>query len=479
MERRAAAAVLFRRVAGELEVYLVRRSPALEFLGGFHAFPGGSTDDADAAAFPAEPRVSTAVRELFEETGVLALPGSQRVSVAERLELRKRLVAGESERWGEMLARLRLAVPRLSGFGRWVTPPYTPVVFDALYFAVWLPEDETPEIWPGELVDGAWWRPGAALEAHERGELFISYPVLETLKAIERSGVDGAAEELMARDGTYPHAGGEMIAGVHVAPVRTYTLPPATHTNCYVLGVDDFVVIDPACPDDDEQERLLAYLRFLIGERGMRAREIWLTHHHKDHVGAVERLRAELGLRVAAHRLTARALEGAVQVDRFIEDGEVVELGRARWQALHTPGHARGHLCFWDEVQGTLISGDNVLGLGTVLISPPEGNMADYLASLRRLLSLRLGFLFPAHGPPVAAAGEKIRFYIEHRLAREAAIVEALAAGALTPSEIVPRVYTDVSPAVFPLAEINVRAHLEKLVAEARVRVDGDAFALL
>jgi glyoxylase-like metal-dependent hydrolase (beta-lactamase superfamily II) len=188
------------------------------------------------------------------------------------------------------------------------------------------------------------------------------------------------------------------------------------------------------------------------------------------------------GFTVAAHRLTAEAIADTVKVDRWIEDNEVIDLGGDpgwRLRALWSPGHARGHLSFVEERTGTLLTGDCIVGLGTVVIAPPEGNMKDYLASLERLLKLpKLTALFPAHGPALADARGKISEYIRHRHEREAMIVRAMQGQTLTIPEIVRAVYTDVPEAQHKWAELSVRAHLDKLEAEARVNRHADQFAL-
>jgi glyoxylase-like metal-dependent hydrolase (beta-lactamase superfamily II) len=181
-------------------------------------------------------------------------------------------------------------------------------------------------------------------------------------------------------------------------------------------------------------------------------------------------------VRTAAHRLTAESLKHQFSVDRFIEDEELIALAgepSLKLQALFTPGHARGHLCFYDEANGVLISGDNVVGFGSVLIDPADGNMNDYLGSLRRMRALpNVTVLLPGHGPAVANPYEKIDEYIAHRLEREAKILAAVRAGAATPKEIVARVYSDVNPKAFAMAERAVLAHLEKLVEEGLVARD-------
>ena len=179
---------------------------------------------------------------------------------------------------------------------------------------------------------------------------------------------------------------------------------------------------------------------------------------------------------VAAHRLTAESLKGHLDVDRFIEDDEVITLGddSISLRALYTPGHARGHLCFYDERTGALLSGDNIVGFGSVLIDPPDGNMRDYLASLARMRALpNLSVLFGGHGPPIANPYEKIDEYISHRQQREELILDAVRKGASTPKEIVARAYLDVSPKAHAMAERAVVAHLEKLEADGLVVRDA------
>ena len=182
---------------------------------------------------------------------------------------------------------------------------------------------------------------------------------------------------------------------------------------------------------------------------------------------------------MAAHRLTAESSKGQFPVDRFIADNEVIALEgepAIALRALYTPGHARGHLCFYDERSGALLSGDNVVGFGSVLIDPADGNMRDYLASLERMRALpKLSVLFCGHGPPVANAYEKIDGYVAHRLERESKILDSIRQGAATPKEIVARVYTDVSPKAHAMAERAVLAHLEKLQADGLITgADGN-----
>ena len=245
--------------------------------------------------------------------------------------------------------------------------------------------------------------------------------------------------------------------GIRVLALRTPTLPPAAHTNVYLVGP---LLVDPGSPYRDQQTILEEQLA------RERVAAVVLTHHHGDHVGGAQALADHLGVPIAAHPATARRLAGRVTVTHELADGDVFEGVRC----VLTPGHAEGHLCF--ELGDATIAGDMVAGLGTILIDPDEGDMALYLASLQRLLERGSKTLLPAHGPAITDAAGKLREYIAHRTMRENKVVAALAARSDAGlAELVPDVYADTPAILWPLAERSLRAHLDKLVREHRARI--------
>jgi endoribonuclease LACTB2 len=259
-----------------------------------------------------------------------------------------------------------------------------------------------------------------------------------------------------------------------VLPVRTPTLPPATHTNVYVVGQGRLAVIDPASPYAEERAALDAALDALAAA-GETVAEVVLTHHHVDHVSGAEHLATRLGVPIAAHAATARKLAERVKVTREIADGERLPYGPDGLRALFTPGHAPGHLCFVDESSRAIVAGDMVASVGTIIVEPDDdGDMAVYLDSLARLRAQDGRCLLPAHGPPIWDAAGKIDFYIAHRLEREARVYAALSAEPHTVVELVPPAYPDVSPAIYGLAAKSLLAHLIKLERDGRAIRESD-----
>jgi endoribonuclease LACTB2 len=252
--------------------------------------------------------------------------------------------------------------------------------------------------------------------------------------------------------------------GIRVLALRTPTLPPATHTNVYLVGPEDgpVAVVDPGSPYPEQQailDRILAALP---------PAAVLLTHHHGDHIGGAMALAERWSVPIVAHAATARRLAGRVAVTQTIEDGATVYGATA----IGTPGHAEGHLCY--AVGDATIAGDMVAGIGTILIDPSEGDMAVYLASLERLLARPPMVLLPAHGPPITDGHGKLREYLAHRRLREAKVVAALRDEPRSLAELVAEAYSDTPRVLWGLAERSLLAHLIKLGQEHRAVDGGD-----
>jgi glyoxylase-like metal-dependent hydrolase (beta-lactamase superfamily II)/8-oxo-dGTP pyrophosphatase MutT (NUDIX family) len=482
---RDAAAVVLYRSQPELRVLWMRRPDAASVLGGFQAFPGGVAERIDARLESGGGEAGalgvTALRELFEEVGVLVAHGAERLDDGARAELR----AAFRRDAGEGAARLTglglsFATERLVPCGRWVTPDLGFPRFDTRFFALEVDAEPSLDPAPEEVASAEWVAPDAALARWGRGEALLPPPVASILRVVSRRGRFDAAAMRAERgaDGsevwTY-----EVVPGVQMLPVRTPTLPPATHTNAYLVGDARAVLIEPASPYPEEIDRVVAWVEE-NARAGVTVEAILATHHHPDHVGGAVALSERLGLPLAAHELTAERLDGMVSFARTIEDGERIDLDTLALRAVHTPGHAPGHLCFVDERSGAMIAGDMVAGIGTILIEPTDGDMALYLDSLRRMAALAPSLLLPAHGGPIVDVQGKLEHYVAHRLWREQKILAALsdAGTAVSLADLVPAAYDDAPPAVWPIARFAAEAHLVKLEREGQVRREGRFYRL-
>jgi glyoxylase-like metal-dependent hydrolase (beta-lactamase superfamily II) len=245
-------------------------------------------------------------------------------------------------------------------------------------------------------------------------------------------------------------------------------MPPASHTNVWMPGGRRFVVIDPGSDEEDEIVRLLEVVerRRALGHHAI---AVVLTHHHRDHVSGAALVARALGLPVRAHAATLDALEANLGgLDRTpILDGETIDLDGATLAALHTPGHATGHLAFHDAERNLLVAGDLISGLSTILIDPDDGDMDVYLDSLARAAGLGCRMLLPGHGPPLP--GKKLDALIEHRTLRESRVFEALETGTATLAAIASEAYADTPGLPAFLIESQTRAHLIRLERLGRV----------
>jgi glyoxylase-like metal-dependent hydrolase (beta-lactamase superfamily II) len=252
-----------------------------------------------------------------------------------------------------------------------------------------------------------------------------------------------------------------------------------TGTQTYIVGEGEVAVIDPGPASDAHVEALL---RALAGET---VAAILCTHTHRDHSPASRPLAEATGAPIAGCAPLALDDEGPradeafdkdYAPERVLADGEALEGPGWRLRAVATPGHTSNHLCFALEGEGALFTGDHVMGWSTTVVSPPDGDMGAYMASLDLLLARDERIYFPAHGPAVEDPQAHVRRLIEHRRGRERQILERLDGGVERIEAMVPGMYADVDPRLHPAAARSVLAHLEDLEARGVVGRDGDGW---
>ncbi len=260
--------------------------------------------------------------------------------------------------------------------------------------------------------------------------------------------------------------------GIVLAPNPSIMTGTGTNTVLVGHGGDGAMVVDPAVDDPEYVERLIQE-----GNRRGGIRRILISHRHPDHTGGAAALQHRLDVPIYAFEQ-----EGEPRADQPLVDGERYRLGGDTLRVLHTPGHRYDHVCFYLEGSQTLFAGDLIAGEGTVVIIPGEGDMQEYLDSLKRLQEMEISKIIPAHGPIIKDPQPKLSEYIEHRFQREQQILQALEELPRGSSikDLVALIYTDVDAPLHPLAAQSVEAHLLKLEKENLVeRLDPDGWAMV
>jgi recombination protein RecT len=529
--RPAATILLLRDSARGPEVLMTRRSMKASFAPGAYVFPGGVVDATDyspearsvsvlhadqsdaVAAFAA-----AAVREAHEELGVLlASPTADEKPARSALpSLERHPDDGFFRRIGQLGLSLRLDELRV--LARWITDRDLPKRFDTLFFVARMPEGQTPTADESEQFEPTWITPSEALTAHQRGGFEMIFPTIRTLQALTRhrdvssvlawcgtsrpvwtscprAGLlrgevtrfseDESAFgelELVAPDGRVLHT----LDWQHEVPVRLLkhvqrlTAPnpgrmTGPGTNTYIIGTPgDYLVIDPG-PDDPD------HIRRIAGIVGTGLKAIVLTHAHIDHAPGAAPLQALCGAPILG-RATGPLFDPKLKFvpERELEDGERLTVADSSLRVLHTPGHVSNHICLLMEEDGLLFSGDHILNGSTTVITPPDGDMRDYVAQLHRLEKEPFHYILPAHGHVIAEGKREVRRLIAHRQGRENKVLEALrqAGGPVSLDSLVVRAYDDVDPVLHPVAKRSLLAHLLKLRDDGVARQDADYWRL-
>ncbi len=528
---RAAATLVVLRDAesglGGVEVLLLKRADRNDHNSNAWVFPGGVVDAGDRAAVACRgddangdaAYAITAIRECFEECGLLYATDAQGRALdawtsapwqAWREPLNRGERTMEQLLQASGLAPQTDAVVRLS---RWLTPVGIPKRFDTHFFVARAPQQQQVAIDGTETVDHRWMRPADALLRNSGMKLLTpTHKTLEWLgtcanvdAALAHARTHGNRDVVMPRIGrdrkgprpvtpdepAYAEIGhldpeGKggvscvILSGVPVrlsprvirvtAPNPSVMTGPGT--NSYLVGGGDanaWAVIDPG-PDID------AHLDALLAAAPGPIRWIFATHTHNDHSPLCTKLTARTGAKVYG-RVAAfpKGQDPAFAPDVALTASETriaLDGAGATIVAIHTPGHASNHICYLLEEEATLFTGDHVMQKATVVINPPDGDMAAYVASLRALAARgddTITWLAPGHGFLMPQPQRVFEGVVEHRLKREQKVIASLGEVGPTPiGMLVTRVYDDVHEALHPVAERSLEAHLLKLRTEGR-----------
>ena len=392
--RPAATVVLLRPGPDGLEVLLTHRPASMAFAGDMHVFPGGAVDPSDGD--PGDPRAFevAAVRELFEEAGVLLAeprgtpPNPVDVGVARQALLDMAHTIGEVAERLDVELRTDLLAP----LSRWVTPPFVERRFDVRFFAAELPSGMEPSFVGDEVVADRWLTPRAALAAMAAGEIGLWVPTAVTLQQLEHVETFAQIRERLA-----PGTAAQIEVVEDSAGITRIVLPeagavPGQDVNAYLVGRRELVVVDPGDPSDAAADALMG----IASMRGARIVGIMLTSAEPDHAAGTESLAGRLDAPVYAGPAAGHVL--AVPI-RPVHHGDDLPVGDIRLTVLESPGPRPDHVALIAPEEGAVLAGD-LLGGGPsrAVVGPPD--VPAWLVSLDRLANLAPSRLLPGHGDP-------------------------------------------------------------------------------
>ena len=464
---RPSATLMITRDGDEgVEVLLGKRSDSMPSFPGYWAFPGGGVSRIDKEASESlgiSIQHCAIMREVVEELG-LAPQNGQLIAVEPDF---REMVAEDKANWFPLAldGDIPSDTTGMRVISMRTTPPFGPMRFENTFLHIHSNDhDDFSLIGQTEFIDGRWMRPIDMIEAWKNNVIKVAPPVVTLLMEVNRClNLMNQDMEAVAIDLENRKPGRRSILfahGVEVVPVRTATLPPADHTNCYLVGDPDgdFIVVDPAFRHREGMEKVAEAVERHNGNLVA----VFYTHGHSDHL-------ADKGLLKEAFDVPIWS--ASPSADRILKDGEKLQLGNQEWTVLHTPGHHPEHLCLIS--QSGLVAGDMVAGIGTILIPPNEGDMIQYIDQLERLLDLDPHLIFPSHGPVIPLPERLLERYISHRANRHNRVLEAIDSGLKIIEEIAKYAYADTPDAHPGLAIDQTLSHLISHEKVGNVRKSG------
>lgn len=262
----------------------------------------------------------------------------------------------------------------------------------------------------------------------------------------------------------------EIVPGVHSISVGRNPFMGFFAPNVYFVVGKEGALIDSGYGDEHSVASILDYVN---GFPGLRLVYIFITHAHFDHLGGAMKIKKRTGAQIVLHSAEARTAD--VLADKLVAEGDILALDGLDLEVIHTPGHSPGHVCILLREGGVLFSGDHVLGMGTTAMRPPQGDMAQYIDSLQKLLYYQIKMICPGHGPLITAPQRKLEELIQHRLEREQQVLRGLRRGVVTVKELVAEIYPELDSRLYEMAQGQVLAHLVKLEREGKAASLGSA----
>jgi glyoxylase-like metal-dependent hydrolase (beta-lactamase superfamily II) len=250
-----------------------------------------------------------------------------------------------------------------------------------------------------------------------------------------------------------------------------------TGTGTYIIGKENLAIIDPGPIDQNHFDAIIK------STKGQTITHILLTHNHNDHSPLAKKIKEETGAKIYFKNLSndiqtedqfEEGYDKDIEGDIELSDGDIIETNEWTVEAIHTPGHTSNHICYSLTEEDVLFSGDHVMGWSTTVIVPPDGDMNDYINSLKKLLKRSENNFYPTHGPIIERPKELVAKYIEHRMEREKQISEAIKLGNKKIPDMVKIIYKDVDISLHPAAAMSTLAHLIRMKENNEIAVSGN-----
>ncbi len=450
---RPSASVMLRR--GD-EILVCHRVSTVPAFPDYWAFPGGGVSRIDRGPLFA------LCREMIEEVGLT--PQLTHVDANLRAEIlsdKTAFVAAVDD------GRITIASEAFHIISERTTPPLSPLRFHNHFFTAKCEVDPVLETGGRDEFDAyRWATPAQLLEEWLNHEIKIPPPIIMLLRDLVGKELEEAIR-ILTKAPPSNNSRIEFAPGVECVPIPTNTLPPATHTNCYVLGVPGGprVIIDPAAKCA-EGLKILEEKVNDIQRSGSEILATIFTHRHSDHIGDLKAISEIYTAPIWATVETHEEIP-VCETDSVLKEGDTFQLDDVTWSIIETPGHCPGQICLVSEAG--IVSADNVVHVGTILVPSGEGDMTAYIEGLHRLRDLDANLLFPGHGPMVANPIKLLTHYISHREKRHEAVFTAWQNGLREIEELSHAAYAD-SPDAHPLLKIDqTRSHLDALRNEGRI----------
>ncbi|MFZ9001816.1 MAG: MBL fold metallo-hydrolase [Bacteriovoracaceae bacterium] len=432
--RRAASAVF---VCGE-KIFVIHRQNYLTSFPGYTAFPGGKVDkeDSNKKAFH---RIEGMENDI--------------------------LVALSREMKEELGIDIDTEQIKVEHLGNALTPKFNPYRFDTFFFKIILKQEIDFNLDKQEFKGGEWVRPSVLLKEYEAGKILAVPPTVLLIKKLSENNGDKAPFDLNLKyDDQNEIPMIESVKGVKQFLPLSNTLPPANRTNCFLLGEE--VLVDPSPCDENELKKLISSLE------GFSIKSIFLTHHHPDHhensVAIAKHFGAQFKMSKDSFERITKKWGASYFSDckvSFVKEGDVLAKSCGYdVMAYAVPGHDEGQLAPMREDKAWMIVGDLIQGVGTVVIGNDEGDMTKYFLSLEKVINLSPEVIFPSHGIGLGGV-TYIEKTLKHRQMREEQVIKLLEQNK-TPEQMLSIIYTDIDPALYPYALMNIHSHLKKINAK-------------